>query len=123
MTTKFQKGKSGNPNGRPSGVPNKKTLLINDLAEHGLAPSKMLAQVYAMSIKNAQDAAPTDKPKFLEIALKCTQDALKFSYTPPAPEVESQLTVNVNQQIPLTTEELRAQIDERGLSGIIKLDD
>ena len=106
--TQFQKGNSG----RPLGAKNKAKYLSDALAKLGIEnPAQLSVMVFHEAMK-AKDFAT---------AGKMATEFLRLTYSlPTATEDVSEVFENT---APLTTEELRAQIDERGLSGIIKLDD
>lgn len=69
----FKKGQSGNPKGRPPGTKNKKTAFLDELTALGLTPAQMLANSYAVALKNGDYAT----------AQKAADTAVKYCYSVP----------------------------------------
>lgn len=74
----FQKGNNLGK-GRPPGSKNKKTAFLDELTALGLTPAQMLANSYAVALKNGDYAT----------AQKAAETAVKYCYSVPVdlPEV------------------------------------
>ncbi len=93
----FKKGQSGNPKGKPPGTKNKTPSLLADLTALGLTPAQMLANSYALALKNGDYAT----------AQKAADTAIKYCYAVPVdtPELDALMSrpawlIKVDPQTP-----------------------
>jgi hypothetical protein len=106
-STQFQKGNSG----RPLGAKNKVTYLADSLEKLGI---KNPAQLSVMVFEEAM------KAKDFATAGRVAIEIMRLTYTPPS--VDTNVSLVMENAEPLTADELRKELETRGISHILHLD-